>query len=146
MTEPKRRLTIEPKLTSDLKGFGSPAGRSIHEWGALKRQAAIYRQGLFESYRGVQPMPAGVIDSEAIADAEDALLRHYGEADAAFSLNWWAKVYSRPVLVNKITRTEYLSYNDLVRPETVQAMARPLRGNGFSMRSVYRRKPEGWLW
>lgn len=117
----KQRLIIEPKLTADLKGFGSPTGR----FGA---QAKLYAHGLFESYREVQPMPAGVIDSEAISEAEEALLRHYGPTDAAFTLDWWKRVYSQPVLVNKLTRREYMSYTDLVRPETVEAMARPKWG------------------
>lgn len=149
----KQRLMIEPKLTSDLKGFGSPTGRlgkapSIHDWGVIKRQASLYAQGLFESYRAVQPMPARVIDDQAIPNAEDAFLRHYNEAELPnlTAMSWWNKKFGVPVLVNKITKREYMSYTDLVRPETVEAMARPLRSNGFSMRFVYRRKPEGWLW
>lgn len=126
MSDSGKRLIIEPKLTSDLKGFEAPGQvRTMHEWGAIKRQAALYRHGLFESYRAVQPMPAGVIDGEAISSAEDTLLRPYSEGDAAFTMHWWNKMYGRPVLVNKVTRREYMSYTDLVRPETLAAMAHP---------------------
>lgn len=123
-----KRLIIEPKLTSDLGGFEAPGRvRTMQEWGAIKRQAALYRHGLFESYREVQPMPAGVIDGEAISNAEAALLRHYSEADLAnlTALSWWNKKFGVPVLVNKVTKREYMSYTDLVRPETLAAMARP---------------------
>lgn len=126
MSDSGKRLIIEPKLTSDLGGFEAPGQvRTMQEWGAIKRQAALYRHGLFESYREVQPMPAGVIDGEAMPSAGDALLRPYGEADAAFTMHWWNKKFGVPVLVNKVTRREYMSYTDVIRPETLAAMARP---------------------
>jgi hypothetical protein len=116
-----KKWTIEPKLTADLHGFGSATGR-------LRVQASLYAQGIFKSYRAEQPVPAAVIDGEALPSAEDALLRHYGEADAAFTMHWWNRMYGRPVLVNRLTRAEYMGYNDLIRPETLVAMTRPKWG------------------
>lgn len=130
-----KKLIIEPKLTADLHGFGSPTGR-------LRAQAKLYARGIFESYREAQPMPAGVINDQVICDAEDALLRYYSSRDVAFTMDWWARMYGQPVLVNRLTRIEYLSYNDLIRPETLSAMARPLRPSMWrawpNMRGLYR--------
>jgi len=117
----EKKWTIEPKLTADLKGFGSPTGR-------LRLQASLYAQGIFESYRGVRPMPAGVINHEAIREAEEAFLQHYSSRDAAFTMDWWNRMYGRPILVNRLTRREYMSYNDLIRPGTLAAMTRPKWG------------------
>lgn len=76
MTEPRRRFDIEPKT-------GIP---TVQQWAAHKRQAALYAQGLMESYRDCHPMPMG----------------------------------------NRVTGQEYQSYTEMIRPETLAKMTRPL--------------------
>jgi len=122
VTEPKRRLDIEPKT-------GIP---SMAQWAAYKRQSQLYARGIMQGYERCLPVPMGPEpcgDGELIevdyARLEKRYLAGYAAKDIDFTGAWWSKFHT-PVLVNRLTRREYRSYTELVRPETLAAMARPL--------------------
>lgn len=102
-----------------------------------QRQVELYTQGLFEQYRDIHPMPVG--SDTLIADAALAsgfpVAQGYAESDVAFTMQWWDRFKGRgePVMTVKspVTgiRSVIFDYNDLVRPETLEAMTRPVWGS-----------------
>lgn len=104
MTEP-RRFQMKP----------TPTGRMVDH------QLGLYAQGLTESYRHM-PMGDISIDYQAL---EEKFVANYASRDVEFTLEWWRK-HLTPVLVNRLTRREYVSYTEMIRPETLARMSRPL--------------------
>jgi hypothetical protein len=101
MTEPKRRFDIEPKT-------GIP---TLQQWGAYKRQAALYAQALSAEIRHQypEPLPAG----------------DYALRDVDYTMTWWKRFTGEPVLVNKLrgrAQQTIFSLNDLIHPGTIDAM------------------------
>jgi hypothetical protein len=91
------------------------------EYEVSLRQMSLYAEGLFEQYRDIHPVPMG-----------PQFTQSYSDGDVAFTLQWWGKYQAHlggPVLVNKLRgRGKAIhDYNDLIHPETLAAMARPLR-------------------
>ena len=86
--------------------------------GLLALQASVYARAIMEQYKDCLPLPAG-----------EYTLAPYVEADAVYTMEWWQKFHGSPVLINKLrTKDNQIVYlNDMIRPETLAKMTRPLR-------------------
>lgn len=116
MTEPRRFQSI-----TERAAIGQTKPLSLHDWAVRKRQAALYAQGLFQSYRDVQPMPAGSpcpcgscadvgcdvcpchrnrqLPAGGLIEVDYAAVEaryqaQYAERDAQYTLDWWQQ-YTR---------------------------------------------------
>lgn len=117
MTEPKR--------------FSSPTGRLVKheykvptmmEWGTYKRQAEAYAQAFFDAYRETYPMPVG----DEVRPTPTIKTHH------TVTMDWWRHFAGEPVLINKLRGRQkaLFSFNDLIHPETIEAMTPPTPGCG----------------
>lgn len=88
--------------------------------GVMSRQAALYAQGLFESYRECHPMPVGDFDLSA---AEERFMARYAPADIRYAMRWWER-HGPPILVNRLRHrdNQIVMLNDIIRPETIERM------------------------
>lgn len=89
----------------------------------MQRQMHLYAEALH---------PWGI--SKAVQDAERAMLATYSRADAAFTMTWWQKygASGSTVLINKLRPSRGLAkeiweLNDLIHPDTIRRMTRPIR-------------------
>jgi hypothetical protein len=60
--------------------------------------------------------------------AEERVVARYAQRDVDMTLGWWRRFCGQPILVNKLRgrHNAILELNDLIHPETLEKMARPL--------------------
>lgn len=124
MTTPKR---FEFKPT--------PQGRS---WQETRRQLAVYEHQMRLYREGFANPPQQIALDEYHAqvnypELETEALARYARADAEYTMTWWRQNAGEPVLVNKLrgrANQTLFSLNDLIHPETIQAMTMNVPGCG----------------